>query len=129
MNRYLIGLDIGTSGTKCLLCDDEGKVLASSTQTYPLYTPRHGWAEQNPEDWWEAVKRGLKALFEKHPVDKDRIIGLSFSGQMHGLVALDDQMNVIRPAILWCDQRTQKQCDEITEKAGGLEGLLSYTNN
>ena len=129
MDKYLIGLDIGTSGTKCLLCDDKGKVLTSSTQTYPLYTPRHGWAEQKPEDWWDAVKRGLKALFEKCPIDKTQIIGLSFSGQMHGLVALDENMKVIRPAILWNDQRTQKQCDEITEIAGGVEGLLSYTNN
>ena len=129
MSKYLIGLDIGTSGAKCLLCDDAGKVLASSTQEYPLYTPKHGWAEQNPEDWWEGVKRGLKVILEKHPVDKKDIVGMSFSGQMHGLVALDENRKVIRPAILWCDQRTQKQCDEITEKAGGLDKLLSYTNN
>lgn len=129
MSKYLIGLDIGTSGTKCLLCDDNGKVLASSLQEYPLYTPRPGWAEQNPEDWWTAVKNGLKALDKKFHVDYKDVAGISFSGQMHGLVALDKDNNVIRPAILWCDQRTQKQCDEITEAAGGLEGLLSYTNN
>ena len=129
MSKYLIGLDVGTSGAKCLLCDDKGKVLASSTQEYPLYTPRHGWAEQDPADWWDGVKRGIKVILEKFPVDKNDIVGLSFSGQMHGLVALDESGEVIRPAILWCDQRTQKQCDEITEKAGGLDKLLGYTNN
>ena len=129
MSKYLIGLDVGTSGAKCILCDDLGKVLASSTQEYPLYTSRPGWAEQNPEDWWEAVKKGLNVLLKKHPVDQKDIAGISFSGQMHGLVALDENNNVIRPAILWCDQRTQKQCDEITELAGGLDKLLSYTNN
>ena len=129
MSKYLIGLDVGTSGAKCILCDETGKVLASSTQGYPLHTPRHGWAEQDPEDWWNGVKRGVKAILEKCPVNKDDIVGLSFSGQMHGLVALDENNCVIRPAILWCDQRTQKQCDEITEKAGGLNALLGYTNN
>ena len=129
MSKYLIGLDIGTSGTKCLLCDDKGQVLASSTQEYPLYTPKPGWAEQDPADWWDAVKRGLTALFTKHPIDKKLIAGISFSGQMHGLVALDKDLNVIRPSILWCDQRTQKQCDWITEKAGGLDALVKLTNN
>lgn len=129
MTKYLIGLDVGTSGAKCLLCDDKGQVLASSTQEYPLYTPKAGWAEQDPADWWEAVKKGLKAILKKCPIDKSLIAGISFSGQMHGLVALDKSYQVIRPAILWCDQRTQKQCDEITEAAGGLDGLLNLTNN
>lgn len=71
MSKYLIGLDVGTSGAKCLLCDDKGKVLASSTQEYPLYTPRHGWAEQDPADWWDGVKRGIKVILEKFPVDKN----------------------------------------------------------
>ena len=128
-SKYLIGLYIGTSGAKCILVDDKGAVLASSTQEYPLYTPRPGWAEQNPEDWWDAVVRGLKVILPKANVPKDQIAGVSFSGQMHGLVALDKDLNVIRPAILWCDSRTQKQCDWITEKAGGLSGLLTYTNN
>ena len=128
-SKYLIGLDIGTSGAKCILVDDKGAVLASSTQEYPLSTPRPGWAEQNPQDWWDAVVRGLKVILPKANVPKDQIAGVSFSGQMHGLVALDKDLNVIRPAILWCDSRTQKQCDWITEKAGGLSGLLTYTNN
>lgn len=125
--RILIGLDVGTSGAKCIAADETGAVLASSTQEYPLYTPKPGWAEQNPADWFEACVRGLKVILSK--VDKSAIVGVSFSGQMHGLVALDANCNVIRPAILWCDQRTQKQCDWITEKAGGVAGLLTYSNN
>ena len=125
--RILIGLDVGTSGAKCIAADETGAVLASSTQEYPLYTPKPGWAEQNPADWFEACVRGLKVILSK--VDKSAIVGVSFSGQMHGLVALDANCNVIRPAILWCDQRPQKQCDWITEKAGGVAGLLTYSNN
>ena len=127
--KYLIGLDIGTSGAKCIIVDDEGKVIASSTQEYPLYTPKPGWAEQDPKDWWDACVRGLKVILSKSGVKPGDIAGISYSGQMHGLVALDENNEVIRPAILWCDQRTQAQCDWITEKAGGLKGLLTYTNN
>ena len=127
--KYLIGLDVGTSGTKCIIADNEGKVVASSTQEYPLYTPKPGWAEQVPQDWWDACVRGLKVILPKSGVDPKDIAGVSYSGQMHGLVALDENNEVIRPAILWCDQRTQAQCDWITARAGGLKGLLTYTNN
>ena len=127
--KYLIGLDVGTSGAKCIMIDETGKVVASSTQEYPLSTPRPGWAEQDPEDWWQGVVRGLRAILEKAKVNPGDILGLSYSGQMHGLVALDENNAVIRPAILWCDQRTQKQCDWITERAGGLDALLKLTNN
>lgn len=127
--KYLIGLDVGTSGAKCIMIDATGKVVASSTQEYPLSAPRPGWAEQAPEDWWQGVVRGLRAILEQAQVDSSDILGLSYSGQMHGLVALDEHDEVIRPAILWCDQRTQKQCDWITEKAGGLDKLLGFTNN
>ena len=127
--KYLIGLDVGTSGAKCIIVDNDGAVIASSTQEYPLYTPKPGWAEQNPQDWWDAVVRGLKVILEKAAADPADIVGISYSGQMHGLVALDENNEVIRPSILWCDQRTQAQCDWITEKAGGLKKLLGYTNN
>ena len=122
--KILIGLDVGTSGAKCIAADGEGRVLASSTQEYPLYTPRPGWAEQNPEDWFEACVRGLNEILPK--VDKSALAGVSFSGQMHGLVALDARGEVIRPAILWCDQRTERQCEWIAARAGNL---LEYTNN
>ena len=126
-NRLLVGLDIGTSGAKCIIADESGRVLASSTQEYPLFTPKPGWAEQNPSDWWQGVVRGLREITAK--VDPTQLVGLSLSGQMHGLVALDKADRVIRPALLWCDQRVWKQCDWLTERAGGKEGLLKYTNN
>ena len=126
--KYLVGLDVGTSGAKCIIVDQNGKVVASSTQEYPLYTPRPGWAEQNPEDWWQAVLAGLKVIVKESGVDTADLMGVGFSGQMHGLVALDENDAIIRPAILWCDQRTQKQCDWLHEKAGGLDKMLEYTN-
>ena len=89
--QYLIGLDIGTSGTKSILADQDGKVVASSTQEYPLYTPKPGWAEQNPADWWQAVVKGVQVILKKAAVPMEQIVGLSLSGQMHGLVALDEQ--------------------------------------
>ena len=127
--KYLVGLDVGTSGAKCIIVDQNGKVVASSTQEYPLYTPRPGWAEQNPEDWWQAVLAGLKVIVKESGIDTADLMGVGFSGQMHGLVAMDENDAIIRPAILWCDQRTQKQCDWLHEKAGGLDKMLEYTNN
>ena len=127
--KYLVGLDIGTSGAKCIIVDQNGKVVASSTQGYPLYTPRPGWAEQNPEDWWQAVLTGLKEIVKRANVDPKDFVGVGFSGQMHGLVAFDENDAIIRPAILWCDQRTQKQCDWLHEQCGGIDGILKYTNN
>lgn len=124
---YLIGIDIGTSGAKIIAADDQGNVAASKTVEYPLYTPKPGWAEQNPSDWWKAVCEGCKAVMKA--VAGSEILGVSFSGQMHGLVALDANNEVIRPAILWCDQRTQKQCDELIAACGGVERLVSITNN
>ena len=129
MTRYLVGVDIGTSGTKSIIADENGKVVASRTEEYPLYTPRPGWAEQIPEDWWQAVVKSVSAIVKQAALPAEAYAGLSLSGQMHGLVPLDAQNNVIRPAMLWCDQRTQPQCDWITEKAGGLDKLVSMTNN
>ena len=123
----LIGLDIGTSGAKCIIADEKGDVLKSVTVEYPLYTPKPGWAEQEPSDWWKAVCEGCRKLTEGF--DGSRLVGLSLSGQMHGLVALDKGMQVLRPSILWCDQRTQAQCDEIKASVGGRSGLVKLTNN
>lgn len=125
--RYLIGIDIGTSGAKIIAADELGHVCASKTVEYPLYTPRPGWAEQNPEDWWQAVCTGCQAVMAK--IGAAEVLGISFSGQMHGLVALDKGNSVLRPSILWCDQRTQKQCDDLIALCGGVDGLVSYTNN
>lgn len=125
---YFIGIDIGTSGTKTILIDSKGKILASATFEYPLYQPQIGWAEQNPEDWWDASVKGIKAVLEKSKVDPKEVKAVGLTGQMHGLVMLDKSYNVIRPSIIWCDQRTAKECDEITEKVG-KERLIEITAN
>lgn len=126
--KYLIGSDIGTSGTKTVLFDTAGNVIASSTVEYPLYQPQNGWAEQDPQDWWDAVARTIKDVVEKSGVDNADIAGVGLSGQMHSLVMLDEAGNVLRKAILWCDQRTAKECQEITEKVGAKR-LIEITAN
>ncbi|MDQ3815018.1 MAG: xylulokinase, partial [Armatimonadota bacterium] len=123
---YLLGIDIGTSGTKVLAIDEAGKVVASASAEYPLLTPRPLWAEQRPEDWWEATCACCRAVLAS--IGAEEIAGIGLSGQMHGLVMLDKQDNVLRPAILWCDQRTQAQCDYITDTVG-TESLVKETCN
>ena len=107
----LVGLDVGTTGVKALALSPEGDVLARAEESYGLSTPHPGWAEQDPEDWWQAAERALVALG-----GEPAAIGLS--GQMHGLVVLDDRDRVLRPAILWNDQRTEAECVEIEERVG-----------
>ncbi|GAB6100115.1 xylulokinase [Halanaerocella petrolearia] len=126
---YLLGLDIGTSGTKGILVSKEGEVAAEATESYPLDTPQAGWAEQDPNDWWAATKEVIKELTANNEVASNDIKGISFSGQMHSSVFLNDEMEVIRPAILWSDTRTTKQCKEIEEEAGGLEELIGHVSN
>src|SRR5687768_1657618 len=111
----LLGIDIGTSGTKTLLIDDAGIPLASATHEYPLDTPRPGWAEQDPRLWWEATVLTVREVLRKAGVSGDAVTGIGLSGQMHGSVFLDERNEVIRPALLWCDQRTAAQCEWITE--------------
>jgi xylulokinase len=120
----LFGIDVGTSATKGLAITPDGDVVATEEVSYPLSTPRPGWSEQDPEDWWRATEEVLAAL-TKTAGDP---AGVGLSGQMHGLVALDERDNVIRPAILWNDQRTQAECDEI-ENTIGLERLIELTGN
>ena len=125
MNTY-IGIDLGTSSVKLLLVAPDGSILNSVTKEYPIYYPQSGWSEQNPEDWLKATVTGLDELLNGHT--RYEVKGLSFGGQMHGLVILDEQDNVIRPAILWNDGRTQKQTDYLNE-AVGKEKLSQYTAN
>lgn len=127
--KYLAGIDVGTSGVKCILVGEDGHLAASQTRAYPLYTPHNGWSEQDPADWWSGACEAMKAAVEQSGAGPSDIAGLSFSGQMHGLVALDERDEVIRPAILWNDQRTDAECRDIIDAAGGLDGLLAYTNN
>jgi xylulokinase len=124
----LLGIDIGTSGTKTLVTDDGGKVLASATAEYPLSTPRPGWAEQEPEDWWRATVSTVREVLAKSGLAAKDIRGIGLSGQMHGSVFLDASHQVLRPALLWCDQRTGPQCDWITERVG-RERVVELTAN
>lgn len=118
--NYLLGIDIGTSGAKTLLINasKNGEVVASSTKTYPLYTPKPLWAEQEPEDWWQATIASIREVLQESGVDARHIKGVGLSGQMHGSVFLDANNVVLRPAILWCDQRTQAECDWIMDTVG-----------
>lgn len=121
-----IGIDIGTSAVKLLLMDEEGKIQNIVSKEYPLYFPHPGWSEQNPEDWFRQSMEGLKELTEG--CRKEEIDGISFGGQMHGLVTLDSDDRVIRPAILWNDGRTGKETDYLNEVIG-KECLSDYTAN
>lgn len=121
----VIGLDIGTSGARALAVSESGEVVADAAQGYPLLTPRPGWTEQNPEDWWLASR---KVLSEVAATVKGKVDGIGLTGQMHGSVFLDDGDQVIRPALLWNDQRTTEQCVEITHRVG-RERLLAIAGN
>ena len=126
---HLLGIDIGTSGTKTLICDETGKVLATAVAEHPISQPKPGWSEQNPEDWWSATVKATKAVLKKARVAPADIKGIGLSGQMHGSVFLGDGENPLSPALLWNDQRTARQCDQITEKAGGREALIELVAN
>ncbi len=118
----LVGLDVGTTGVKAIAVSPDGEVLARAERGYGLSTPRPGWSEQDPEDWWRATRDVLGAL------DLPEIAGIGLSGQMHGLVVLDAGDRVLRPAILWNDQRTAAECAEIEARIG-LERILALTGN
>ncbi len=113
---FLLGIDVGTSGTKTALFDEYGNTIISHTAEYPLYQPHNGWAEQNPADWWNAVCETVRTVLRG--VDAKEVRGVGLSGQMHGLVMLDANGETLRPAILWCDGRTAAECAEITELVG-----------
>ena len=121
-----IGVDLGTSAVKLLLMDGSGAIKKIVSKEYPLFFPNPGWSEQKPEDWWTGVTEGLKELTSE--CDKSQVAGISFGGQMHGLVILDAQDNVIRPAILWNDGRTQKETDYLN-KTIGTDKISAYTAN
>lgn len=125
---YILGVDIGTSGTKTVLFTEDGTPVSSATYEYPLYTPRNGYAEQDPLDWWNAVVNGIKQVISDSGIIASEIKGVGLSGQMHGLVMLDGDNRVIRRSIIWCDQRTAREVVEITEKVGH-ERLIEITAN
>lgn len=116
--EYLLGIDIGTSGTKTVLFDTQGGVVASKTVEYPMQQPQNGWAEQDPADWWQAVCEGIRSVLQQSGIDAKAVRGVGLSGQMHSLVMLDQDNQVLRPSILWCDQRTAAECEEIYQRVG-----------
>ena len=121
-----IGVDLGTSAVKLLLMDGEGKIHKIVSKEYPIFFPQPGWSEQRPEDWVSQTMEGIKELIAE--VDKDQVAGISFGGQMHGLVILDKEDKVIRPALLWNDGRTYEECDYLNNEIG-KEKLSEYTAN
>ena len=122
-----LGLDVGTGATRAVVIDEDGVVLAAASVEHAAFSSPHaGWAEQSPEDWWRAAVGAIRRVLEH--VEADTIRSVSFSGQMHGSVLLDAGDNVLRPALLWCDQRTEKQCGEITDKIGA-EHLIELVSN
>lgn len=123
---YFIGIDLGTSAVKLLLMDEEGNIKKTVSREYPISFPKPGWSEQNPEDWYEQTKDGLKELISD--IDKKEVEGIGFGGQMHGLVVLDEDDNVIRPTILWNDGRTAEETEYLNEQIG-KDKLSSYTGN
>lgn len=126
---HVLGIDVGTSGTRALIINEQGHVVASATEEHAAFaSPQIGWAEQHPDDWWRACCIAVPKALQKAGLRPDEIACLGFSGQMHGAVMLDARGQVVRPALIWCDVRTNPQCRELTEKIGA-ERLIQATCN
>src|SRR3984893_6347850 len=129
MQTRVLGVDVGTGGTRAVILGKDGHVLASATEEHePFASPKIGWAEQSPEDWWRACGVAVRKALASTALSGDQIACVGFSGQMHGAVMLDESDEVVRPALIWCDVRTDKQCKELTEKIGS-EQLIRLTCN
>lgn len=126
---YTIGVDIGTSGTKALLIDPDGNILAEAASSYAVAMPKPMWTEQDPELWWAATVKTIRSVVKQARAKPAEVKAIGLSGQMHGSVFLDKRGKVIRPALLWNDQRTAAECDELTELAGGREKLIRMVAN
>ena len=120
MSAYL-GIDVGTSGTKTLAIDAGGRILADAMNTYPCHVPKPLWSEQDPEDWWQATVKSVRAVVKKAKLKPADVKAIGLSGQMHGSVFLDHRDKVIRRAILWNDQRTSAECEEMENRVGGAQ--------
>ncbi len=114
-----LGIDIGTSGTKTLAIDERGTILAAASAEYPCDHPRPGWSEQDPGLWWDATIKTVQEVLAAGKFASADVAGIGLSGQMHGSVFLDEAGEVVRPALLWNDQRTAAECEEIEDRAGG----------
>jgi xylulokinase len=126
---HLLGIDVGTGGTRALIIDQQGKIIAAATENHePFASPKIGWAEQKPEDWWRACGIAVRKALSGGNLTGADIACVGFSGQMHGAVMLDEADAVVRPALIWCDVRTEKQCEELTRRIGA-ERLIQLTCN
>jgi xylulokinase len=129
MQTNVLGVDVGTGGTRAVILDVHGRILGSATEEHePFASPQIGWAEQSPEDWWRACGIAVRKALAGAALRGDQIGCVGFSGQMHGAVMLDAADQVVRPALIWCDVRTEKQCQELTEKIGA-DALIRLTCN
>jgi len=125
---YLMGIDVATTGTKCIIADEDGRIVSSATTEYPLLSPHPGWAEQDPGDWWDATVSSIRGSLTQAGIGGESIDGIGLTGQMHSSVFLNERWEVLRPAILWCDQRTGEQVDEI-HRLFGRERFIHLTCN
>jgi len=129
MNPTVMGIDVGTGGTRVVIIDASGRIIASATEEHqPFASPAVGWAEQHPDDWWRAAQLAIRKALRESELSAPQIACVGFSGQMHGAVMLDAAGKVVRPALIWCDVRTQKQCDDLTAQIG-RERMIELTAN
>jgi xylulokinase len=126
---YMMGIDVGTTGTRAVIVRPDGHVAGAATGDHePMRMPKPGWAEQDPANWWEATIHAVRAALENAGLKGGDIGAVGLSGQMHGVVLLDQTNSVLRPSLIWCDQRSQEQCDWITSKVGA-ERLIQLVSN
>jgi xylulokinase len=129
VKKHVLGIDVGTGGTRAVIADDQGRIAASATEEHqPFASPHIGWAEQRPEDWWRAAGVAVQKALAQGDIRKEQVACVGFSGQMHGAVMLDSLGDVVRPALIWCDVRTEQQCKELKDKIG-WERLIQLTAN
>ncbi|MEX2356982.1 MAG: FGGY family carbohydrate kinase, partial [Pirellulaceae bacterium] len=128
MSTYL-GIDIGTTATKTLAIAEDGSILAEASASYPLSHPKPLWSEQDPDDWWKATVKTVRQVMRQAKLKPADVKAIGLSGQMHGSVFLDAEDQVIRPALLWNDQRTSAECAEIEKRAGGRKKLIGMVAN
>jgi len=127
--KYVLGIDVGTGGTRAVLTDQGGQIVNSATSEHaPFASPKTGWAEQDPQDWYRAAGSAVRQAISAAGVDASEISAVGLAGQMHGAVLLDENNEVLRPALIWCDQRTQAQCDWLNTKIGGAK-IIELTCN
>ena len=129
MPMHVLGIDVGTGGTRAVIMDEMGRVIASATEEHePFASPKIGWAEQRPDDWWRATGLAVRKALAHAKLRGQQISCVGFSGQMHGAVMLDAAGEVVRPALIWCDVRTEQQCQELNQRIGSAR-LIQLTCN